>query len=165
MDSRMAANFVMRLPMSRRDIADYLGLKIETVPRELPKLRTAGVLKFVSKTQREIVVRSRTRLASFDPCGKSLSISRIRSGRRKQHMQKQRRRVVAHGPQRPPILVCVSNPASFHKMGSSIIVLELANEGAALRAARIIARETGRCVTVRYADMAIIETIPAACTH
>ena len=66
---------------------------------------------------------------------------------------------------RPPLfVVCVSNPGAFSGNGS-IILLELANEGAALRAARIIARETGRYVTVRNADMALIETIPAASTH
>jgi len=47
----------------------------------------------------------------------------------------------------------------------SIIVLELADEVAALRTARKIARETGRCVTVRDANMALIETIPAAGIH
>ena len=66
---------------------------------------------------------------------------------------------------RPPsFVVSVSNPGAFSGNGS-IILLELANEGAALRAARIIARETGRYVTVRNADMALIETIPAASTH
>jgi hypothetical protein len=63
-----------------------------------------------------------------------------------------------------PFLVCVSNPAAFSGSGT-IIVLELVDEDAARRAARIIARETGRCVTVRHADMTPIETIPAANTH
>jgi len=49
-------------------------------------------------------------------------------------------------------------------MGSSI-VLEFAEEDAALRAARKIARETGRCVTVRDAEMALIDTIPVAITN
>lgn len=84
-------------------------------------------------------------------------------------MQKRRRGVSRYAGSvtaaRPfSIIVCVSNPAAFSGMGS-IILLELADEDAALRAARIIARETGRCVTVRYADMALIETIPAASTH
>jgi CRP/FNR family transcriptional regulator, nitrogen fixation regulation protein len=52
--------------MSRGDIADYLGLTIETVSRALSHLRGAGVLDFIGKTQREIVIRDRQRLKSFD---------------------------------------------------------------------------------------------------
>ena len=83
-------------------------------------------------------------------------------------MQRRRRRmgIVPRpiGRQSAPITVCVSNPAAFLGMGS-IIVLEFSEEDAALRAARKIARESGRCVTVRGADLVLIETIPAASTH
>lgn len=68
------------------------------------------------------------------------------------------------GTRSAPIIICVLNPAAFSGKGS-IIVLEVADEDAALRAARLIARETGRSVSVHYADMALIETIPAASTH
>ena len=44
----------MALPMSRRDIADYLGLTLETVSRALSALQKKGILKFVGQTQREI---------------------------------------------------------------------------------------------------------------
>ena len=64
----------------------------------------------------------------------------------------------------PLFVVAISNPTAFSGNGS-IISLELANEQGAIVAARIIARETGRCVTVRHADMGLIETIPAASTH
>ena len=70
----------------------------------------------------------------------------------------------AIGRQSAPVTVCVLNAAAFSGMGS-IIVLELADKVAALRTARKIARETGRCVTVRDANMALIETIPAAGIH
>ena len=66
MDARLTATGVVALPMSRRDIADYLGLTLETVSRALSQLRRAGVLDFIGHTQREIVLRDRRQLASFD---------------------------------------------------------------------------------------------------
>jgi CRP/FNR family nitrogen fixation transcriptional regulator len=66
MDARLTAAGIVALPMSRRDIADYLGLTLETVSRALSQLRRAGVLDFIGHTQREIVLRDRRQLASFD---------------------------------------------------------------------------------------------------
>ncbi|MBR0739295.1 helix-turn-helix domain-containing protein [Bradyrhizobium liaoningense] len=66
MDERLTATGVLSLPMSRRDIADYLGLTIETVSRAISELRRVGVLEFVSPTQRKIVILDRHRLAGFD---------------------------------------------------------------------------------------------------
>jgi CRP/FNR family nitrogen fixation transcriptional regulator len=66
MDKRLTAPGVMALPMSRQDIGDYLGLTIETVSRALSHLNGAGVLAFVGKTQRQIIIRDRPRLTSFD---------------------------------------------------------------------------------------------------
>jgi CRP/FNR family nitrogen fixation transcriptional regulator len=43
------------LPMSRTDIADYLGLTIETVSRVLSRLRADGVVKLVSLRTLRIV--------------------------------------------------------------------------------------------------------------
>jgi CRP/FNR family transcriptional regulator, nitrogen fixation regulation protein len=65
MDARLTGAGIMALPMSRRDIADYLGLTLETVSRALSRLQRAGVLDFCY-TQREIVLRDRLRLTSFD---------------------------------------------------------------------------------------------------
>ena len=42
--------------MNRRDIADYLGITLETVSRALTELRKNGLLKFIGQTQREIMV-------------------------------------------------------------------------------------------------------------
>jgi hypothetical protein len=64
----------------------------------------------------------------------------------------------------PPTIVHVSNPTAFSGRGS-VIILELADEDAARKVAHKIADETGRCVTVRDADMVLLETIPAAQTH
>jgi CRP/FNR family nitrogen fixation transcriptional regulator len=66
MDKRLTAPGVMALPMSRRDIADYLGLTVETVSRALSHLNGAGVVAFVGTTQRQIIIRDRPRLTSFD---------------------------------------------------------------------------------------------------
>jgi CRP/FNR family transcriptional regulator, nitrogen fixation regulation protein len=66
MDKRLTAAGVMALPMSRQDIADYLGLTIETVSRVLSHLHDAGVLDVLGKSRREIIIRDRLRLTSFD---------------------------------------------------------------------------------------------------
>ena len=44
MDRRLTAAGVMALPMSRRDIADYLGLSVETVCRSLTSLKKRGLI-------------------------------------------------------------------------------------------------------------------------
>jgi CRP/FNR family transcriptional regulator, nitrogen fixation regulation protein len=66
MDRRLTAAGVMALPMSRRDIADYLGLTLETVSRGLSYLHGKGILGFLGPTQRQIVLRDRLRLAELD---------------------------------------------------------------------------------------------------
>ena len=66
MDRRLTATGVIALPMNRRDIADYLGLTLETVSRALSHLHSEGMLGFVGQTQRQIVLLDRTRLAELD---------------------------------------------------------------------------------------------------
>ena len=39
------------LPMTRQDIADYLGLTLETVSREITKLKTSNIIKVISSKQ------------------------------------------------------------------------------------------------------------------
>src|SRR5277367_4046812 len=66
MDGRLSAAGVMALPMCRRDIADYLGLTLETVSRALSHLHAMGALGFRGQTQRQIVLLDRHRLAELD---------------------------------------------------------------------------------------------------
>ena len=64
MDRRLAKAGMMALPMCRRDIADYLGLTLETVSRALSQLSDKGILTFSSA--RQIVLRNRQHLADMD---------------------------------------------------------------------------------------------------
>src|ERR1700754_421827 len=66
MDRRITAAGVMPLPMCRRDIADYLGLTLETVSRALSRLHALGIIGFISSNQRQIVLLNRRELASLD---------------------------------------------------------------------------------------------------
>jgi CRP/FNR family nitrogen fixation transcriptional regulator len=66
MDCRLTSSGVMALPMCRRDIADYLGLTLETVSRALSYLHERGILGFVGQSQRQIVLLDRSQLAELD---------------------------------------------------------------------------------------------------
>jgi CRP/FNR family nitrogen fixation transcriptional regulator len=66
MDRRLTSAGIMPLPMSRRDIADYLGLTLETVSRALSRLHELDIIEFIGSNQRQIVLLNRQQLASFD---------------------------------------------------------------------------------------------------
>src|SRR6266404_1883355 len=66
MDRRLTAAGILALPMSRRDIADYLGLTLETLSRALSKLHEDGILGFLGKNQRQIILLDRLQLASLN---------------------------------------------------------------------------------------------------
>jgi CRP/FNR family nitrogen fixation transcriptional regulator len=66
MDRRLTAADFIALPMCRRDIADYLGLTLETVSRALSHLHDRGILGFLGPSQRQIVLLDRSRLAALD---------------------------------------------------------------------------------------------------
>jgi CRP/FNR family nitrogen fixation transcriptional regulator len=66
MDHRLTAAGVIALPMCRRDIADYLGLTLETVSRALSTLHDKSILGFLGQTQRQIVLLDRPKLAELD---------------------------------------------------------------------------------------------------
>jgi CRP/FNR family transcriptional regulator, nitrogen fixation regulation protein len=65
MDRRLEQPAQIILPMSRRDIADYLGLTLETVSRAMSRLRQEGVLSFIGQTQRAIVLHDRLKLSQI----------------------------------------------------------------------------------------------------
>ena len=66
MDERLDHPKVMALPMNRRDIADYLGLTLETVSRAFSTLRDEEMLRFDGLTQRRIVLLDRRGLVELD---------------------------------------------------------------------------------------------------
>ncbi len=63
MANRLAGN-VVELPMSRQDIADYLGLTIETVSRTLTHFQQNSAIELPSS--RRMILRNREALASLD---------------------------------------------------------------------------------------------------
>lgn len=64
MDRRLSIAGMFALPMGRGDIADYLGLTLETVSRTLSQLHSEGVLGFSGA--RQVTLRNRSRLADMD---------------------------------------------------------------------------------------------------
>jgi CRP/FNR family transcriptional regulator, nitrogen fixation regulation protein len=60
MAERASAGNTVELPMSRQDIADYLGLTIETVSRTFTGLESAAAIEV--PTSRRIVLRNRSAL-------------------------------------------------------------------------------------------------------
>lgn len=63
MANRLAGN-VVELPMSRQDIADYLGLTIETVSRTLTQFQQNSAIELPSS--RRMILRDRQALASLN---------------------------------------------------------------------------------------------------
>lgn len=64
MAARMSCDKAFELPMSRQDIADYLGLTIETVSRTLTHLENAAAIELPSS--RYVVLRNRAALGRLN---------------------------------------------------------------------------------------------------
>jgi len=64
MDRRLSRFGEVALPVSRRDIADYLGLTLETVSRLVSEFHEKGLLTFFGP--RRFRLRDRARLAAMD---------------------------------------------------------------------------------------------------
>jgi CRP/FNR family transcriptional regulator, anaerobic regulatory protein len=58
--ARLGSSDVVQLPMSRQDMADYLGLTIETVSRTLTRLRHRGLIAL--RTPQQVVLLRADRL-------------------------------------------------------------------------------------------------------
>lgn len=67
MDARLSARGRIYLPMFRHQIADYLGLRVETLSRELSALQKEEIIRFLDGDQRQLVIcnkQSLLRIAS-----------------------------------------------------------------------------------------------------
>jgi CRP/FNR family nitrogen fixation transcriptional regulator len=64
MSKRLAGKGCVELPMSRQDIADYLGLTIETVSRTLTLLSEGSTIQFLAS--RRIVLRNPSELSDLN---------------------------------------------------------------------------------------------------
>jgi CRP-like cAMP-binding protein len=64
MAERLAGQGFVELPMSRQDIADYLGLTIETVSRTLTLLSEGSTIEFLAS--RRIVLRNPSQLSEMN---------------------------------------------------------------------------------------------------
>ena len=56
-------NNPISLPMTRQDVADYLGITIETVSRELTNLKTSNIIKII--TSKQIYLSNTEELKSY----------------------------------------------------------------------------------------------------
>ncbi|MGB8278110.1 MAG: helix-turn-helix domain-containing protein [Methylovirgula sp.] len=54
MDDRCGGKGMIDLPMSRRDVADYLGLTLETVSRAISQMRSTGMLRLANARHVEL---------------------------------------------------------------------------------------------------------------
>ena len=64
MSERLATTDTVELPMSRQDIADYLGLTVETVSRTVTQLVSDHAIGLPSS--RRIVLRNRSALRELN---------------------------------------------------------------------------------------------------
>jgi CRP/FNR family nitrogen fixation transcriptional regulator len=66
MNGRHPSAGLMALPMSRRDVADYLGLTLETVSRVLSAYQRKGYVKTTGPMNRHVIVLDPAGLAELD---------------------------------------------------------------------------------------------------
>jgi CRP/FNR family transcriptional regulator, nitrogen fixation regulation protein len=64
MSERLASDGAVELPMSRQDIADYLGLTVETVSRTLSQFAQSSMIQLVAS--RQVVLHNRSMLTELN---------------------------------------------------------------------------------------------------
>ncbi|MFK4530122.1 CRP/FNR family nitrogen fixation transcriptional regulator [Bradyrhizobium japonicum] len=74
MDERQAHPDVIVLPMGRRDIADYLGLALETVSRAISTFQDEGTLRRIGTSNKRLAIRRRSELAQGELYGARLQL-------------------------------------------------------------------------------------------
>jgi len=62
MELRLSKRGIIDLPMSRSQIADYFGVRIETVSRAINAFHREKIVQFRDREQRRIVIRDKRRL-------------------------------------------------------------------------------------------------------
>jgi DNA-binding transcriptional regulator YhcF (GntR family) len=62
MEVHLAIRGQIDLPMNRRHIADYVGLRLETVSRVFTALQREKIIQFRDPAQRRLVIRDKQRL-------------------------------------------------------------------------------------------------------
>ena len=62
MNTRLSAKHQIVLPMSRKDISDYLGLTVETVSRAMNEFRRARIIGLTHRAPKLIMIRDKARL-------------------------------------------------------------------------------------------------------
>ena len=62
MEVRLSNRGIIDLPMSRSQIADYFGVRIETVSRAINAFHREKIVQFRDREQRRIVIRDKRRL-------------------------------------------------------------------------------------------------------
>jgi CRP/FNR family nitrogen fixation transcriptional regulator len=62
MDVHLSIRGQIDLPMNRRHIADYIGVRLETVSRAFSALQREKIIQFRDRIQRRLVIRDKQRL-------------------------------------------------------------------------------------------------------
>ena len=65
MEVRLSKRGIIDLPMSRSQIGDYFGLRLETVSRAINAFQREKIIQFRDREQRQIVIRDKRRLQNL----------------------------------------------------------------------------------------------------
>jgi len=83
MDARMRPSGAIGLPMLRRDIADYLGLPLETVSRIISRLEAEGAVEMIAARPINVGLPARPRRSQ---CGILSRAAALRAAENPDHI-------------------------------------------------------------------------------